>query len=157
MAKKFWQTPEFKRQQKHWYQVLADEGFEDIESLEFPESRFIRKHYIQMTSVYERGKRTHGEFYYSMAGGWYWSGTFDDDWDRFVWLKHAEGLTEDQIVAELKSSMEHLSTSRYPVNCAIKRVKEQMLNSAWYHNYEYDGYLSPYDTSTQIYGEIFDD
>lgn len=38
--KKFYETPEFIKQQKEWYDLLADDGFQDIEQMDWVKKDF---------------------------------------------------------------------------------------------------------------------
>lgn len=151
---KYWKTKQFKQLQAQWYKKLADSGWQDIEHIKYQDTPYLRKHSMGCISSCVRAYYSQADTYYRLASGWIWHGTFDDDWDKWVWTQHAQGHSEREIVNMLdKPSAPFDSCSRFPINTAINRVKEQMFASSWYNNYQYDGYVSMYDTSMILYGD----
>lgn len=85
---------QFKKLQKQWYQVLAKDGFKDIE----------RADEQLITNATEFGKRVVNEDYYRRAGWFLHEHNFENQTEKSIWEGHANGFTALQIAAYLKKN-----------------------------------------------------
>lgn len=106
MKPKFWQTNEFKRIEKKWYQILKDEKFSDHEQT--INGKSILK---QNASNCYRGKskieRENRLRYYELLGHFFSAETEFEDWvESFIMQRRSEGVKIIQISKELELANE---------------------------------------------------
>lgn len=121
---------EFKKLQQHWYQVLADHGFEDIEQ--------IKNGRLTLTPIadrfYEKTRdafwREDRESYFRVLGQLVHDQDtfFRSDTDRLIMTRYAEGSTVKAITEEL--ALFGVSRHRHSIRFVIRRyeVKWQIRN-----------------------------
>lgn len=97
----FWESKSFKALQRAWYQRLKDEGFEDAEEL------IGTKLVLRQSAAHPyRGQDHMGiqikEAYYHFLSQQIETAEFENDVDKLILIRHAEGRKICHIVAELE-------------------------------------------------------
>lgn len=108
-------TKEFKVLEDLWYKKLKATGFEDIEPgkkyLKFSAEGYMSRSSNKGREAYFASK----EEYFRLAGHFLYDHQFENETDRFIWERHAEGESLREIVVSLKSK---------GVKKALTQVKE---------------------------------
>jgi hypothetical protein len=136
MATKFWQTKEFKKQQREWYEKAAEGGtYKDIEKVVGGQSTLIQRAsnaYRQAPRVVRQNKLA----YYQLLATRVNEEKFDDAVDELVMRMLADGAKIRSISDELKvrGHRHHRQTIRYivrkyEVRWNIKRWKQSQMTS----------------------------
>ena len=118
---------DFAKLQKIWYKKLADSGFQEIEAnnggqLKWSSSSQSARNLARTSLVSQDNKRQ----YYRLAGFFLHEYAFDSQTDKFIWSKHAEGVSVRNISALLKSMGMKTYTSSASVCRIIDRLKKEM-------------------------------
>jgi len=106
-------TKEQVKLQQEWYQILKDDGFEDCEYIDRKgEPKEWLKGNSKFSPIYEEQQSTdNAQLDYDATYGYfdsalviYHRNDFDNEKDRNIWLRHAEGATLRQIGKEVGKS-----------------------------------------------------
>lgn len=104
-----YQSNEFKKLKKLWYQKLKEIGFEDVE--QNPDSN--KEPYLkEWHSHYFQGRHNPAGFliqreYYYRASQFLNSYNFESELERNIWALHANGKSYRQITIELTPKVQH--------------------------------------------------
>lgn len=118
MMGQFWRTKGFKSLSKKWNKVLEDNGFEDAE-IELKEDRVLKQrstNSYRQASQLERDSRLE---YYCFLGHLANNTVFPNELEKFVMIKHAEGLTIKEILDEI--SLRGIKKHRRTIGYIIRR------------------------------------
>ncbi len=95
---------EFKALQKHWYSVLRDDGFEDIEELKGRQLVISQSCSSRFARLPEHIKQARIEYFNQILYFIYSENkTFRNEVHRYILMRYAEGARNKTIVQELKS------------------------------------------------------
>lgn len=130
MPPKNTKTPEFKKLQTEWYNKLKAEGFKDLEPIEgrlvdggldaFCPGRTTGFSYEER-KLYNETK----EQYYRLAGHFLHDFKFANDFDKYVWELHSNGLSYRSIVSVLKGLGKKFIYRR-KINETVNKLSKQM-------------------------------
>lgn len=115
MAKKFYETSTFKKQQAEWYSKLKVEGFQDIEQSD--------KHGIVQPQIFRTKKHLQkGDDYYQFCQNILQNYNFRSERDRVVFELHTEGYSSREIEEYLEKSI-YATLTHTAINNLILRIK----------------------------------
>lgn len=95
-TKKFYETVEFKNEQSDWYKKLEKDGFKTIESEKDTKYNCIQKQIITPDQTFNDYNRKCYEYLVK--------GNIEDKLDLFIFEKHCEGISNNEIAEMLKST-----------------------------------------------------
>ena len=124
------ETPEYKALQRKWYKKLKDQGFKDLEFNET--SPYLADNTYKQELQAKRGQSTRLAEYFRLAGGWYWHGEWDSELERWLWLKHCEGLSCRETAAALKKKKNFEHPEYVLISKLLKKARARMLASKWF-------------------------
>ena len=125
------QTKQFKNLRDRWYKKLKDSGFEDIEQdedrlKEYSTTRFTSGKNNKLPPDQIKTLNDSKEEYYRVAGHFLHEHEFNNEVDRFIWQKHAEGHSYRDITKMLVAAF-YLEKDRMWTHNIISRLTKEML------------------------------
>jgi hypothetical protein len=123
-------SQQFKDLQDKWYKKLAKSGFEDIEQdedhlINWSSSRALRGKVNG--SAYADVIVSHQavEEYYRLAGHFLHDYKFKDEYEKKVWILHADGNSHRDVAEALRTKSR--KANKDSVNTIVKRLSKEML------------------------------
>lgn len=124
----FWRSRKFKVSLQEWNKKLEDIGFEDAE-VELKGDRALKQ---RATNCYKQASELERESrleYFTFIGHLANNTKFPDEVEEFVMLKHSEGFSIAEIVAELSDI--NRPRHRHTVGFIIKRWQTKWGVRSW--------------------------
>jgi hypothetical protein len=125
---KFYETPQFKKLQKKWYNKIKKLGFVDVEKYaDISPSSDLKFSLIKPIEGIKPQYRWNfsNEKHFRIAQNFLTHGTFASFLDQKIWECYCEGLSIRQTVKELHKI--GIKYSRFVVNERLKNLKVEML------------------------------
>lgn len=116
----------FKELQAKWYGKLKAKGFDDIER---PDGQLAAWASRSKPNDRDVGLREAKEEYYRLAGHFAYDYKFETSKDRYLWLKHSEGVSIRNIVILL--GKKGIKTNKRAVDEAIRKYRQLMFKGRW--------------------------
>ena len=112
----------FKSLRDEWYQILKEDGFNDIEQTDgllkfWTNTRFRVVHNVEL---YESKKK-----YFELAGQYCHDGIFKSEINRKIWQLHSEGLSIREIADKIKETSKNYKKSK--VHKVVNETAKEML------------------------------
>lgn len=114
-------TKKFKDLQSKWYDRLEKDGFKDIES----DENNLREWDTSIFGRYNQHTIGATEEYYRLAGQFASTYEFSNKRERYIWERHSEGLSFNEISALMRSKRFGVN-SKSSVHLVVKRLAEEM-------------------------------
>ncbi len=109
MRRKFWQTEKFKELQKEWALKLRESGFRDAEDTGKYAGKMLQKAFncyrTQIPEIIQAKQR-----YFELLGQGSHQEKFEDEVDKYVMERRAEGISIKQIRMGLRAANKKNST-----------------------------------------------
>lgn len=129
--RKFWQTKKFKALQNKWEKKLLESGFVDAEKM-FYGSLHLKQpvcNYVYRYNMFVEAVRENRQLYFELLGEFFHKEQFNDEVERLIMERRAEGVKIKHICEELKSLKErcHRQTVRliirkYEIKWGIRKT-----------------------------------
>jgi len=116
-------SKEFQDLKDEWYGKLKDEGFNDIEQDEQNLKQWASSAFKHN---YDKAIFEAREIYYRLAGRFLYDNEFCNEYEKFIWTHHSQGISIRNIIKLLKSKKAK-GASLLKVNQVIKKLAKKML------------------------------
>lgn len=133
---KYYESKQFKKLQKEWYNKIASTGFEDVElfneTFGNAERCYLKRPSFKWALKWDSAILEH----FRIARNFLAHGIFASDLDKKIWELYTEGLSIRQIASKL--TKEGLPHSAFPIFTRLKTLKVQMYLFNKQHESELD-------------------
>lgn len=100
------ESKEFRELQRHWYQVIKDKGFKDIETFAANSSKpFDMMYRPGSCTAFRARNRESIEDYYYYGTHFFNEYEFENEFDKNVWGMHMEGIPYRTIAKTLNTNV----------------------------------------------------